>query len=96
MTAAVHCSTQPLGWMVASSPPRLPGALGCNFSPGTTRWPTQTLLQVQGPDGALLGGAAEGQTGLGQAALPGPSLQPCSSTTPSACILLQLGLKEVL
>lgn len=45
MTFTVHSRTQPVGWTVASSPQ----ALGCNIvSLGTTHWPTQTLLQVQG------------------------------------------------
>lgn len=55
MTFTVHSRTQPVGWTVASSPQ----ALGCNIiSLGTTHWPTQTLLQVQGLEGPLGAGRA--------------------------------------
>lgn len=45
MIFTVHCGTQPVGWTVASSPQALGRSI---IGLGTTHWPTQKLLQVQG------------------------------------------------
>lgn len=91
MTSTVHRGTQPVGWTVASSPPGLLAAIQSALAPPTGLVRHSFRSRGQSP-------ARRSRLGVGwagHATLRYPSLQPPSSS-PSAHIQLQLGLKEVL